>query len=180
MDPRPRIRSFNHVDIHVCTTRFVYMYVDDLTTGFLITLPFCLCSKDSHCIPLLLGFILGNIFSYFVLKRGQWVVVRLNESVQTCTNIVSFEQRKKQSRCSDENVILQCKKSNLGYKVMRVNIMLQKSPFLQPRLTSKIFYTEMVNVNRKTLRKQTLKLSRVMRKLDFCICKNKGSDYLCS
>ena len=76
---------------------------------------------------------------------------------------------------------------------MRVNIMLEKSPFLQspflqPRPTaerlncfsyrSKIFYTEMVNVNRKILCKQTLNLSRVMRKLDFCICKNKGADYL--
>ena len=53
-------------------------------------------------------------------------------------------------------------KSNLGFKVMRVNTMLRKSPFLQspflqPRPTaerlnffsyrSKIFYTEMVNAN---------------------------------
>ena len=82
-------------------------------------------------------------------------------------------------------------KSHLGYKVMRVNIMLRKSPFLQspflqPRPTaerlncfsyrSKIFYTEMVNVNRKTLCGQTFNLSLVMRKLDFC--KNKGADYL--
>ena len=76
-------------------------------------------------------------------------------------------------------------KSNLGYKVMRKSPFLQ-SPFLQPRPTaerlnrfsyrSKIFYTEMVNVNRKTLCAQTLNLSRVMRKLDFC--KNKGADYL--
>ena len=77
---------------------------------------------------------------------------------------------------------------------MRVNIILQKSPFfrvdpfLQPRPTaerlncssyrSKIFYTEMVNVNRKTLCTQTLNFSRVVRKLAFCICKNKGADYL--
>ena len=131
-------------------------------------------------------------FSYFALKRGLCVVVRLNETVQTCKHNVSFEQRKKQSQFSDETVIIYNReKSNLGYTVMRVNIMLRKSPFLQspflqPRPTaerlncfsykSKIFYTEMVNVNRKTLCGQTLNLSRVMRKLDFI--KNKGADYL--
>ena len=45
-------------------------------------------------------------FSYFALKRGLWVVVRLNETVQTCKHNVSFEQRKKQSQFSDETVII--------------------------------------------------------------------------
>ena len=72
---------------------------------------------------------------------------------------------------------------------MCINIMLQKSPFLQspflqPRPTAeslnclsyrgKIFYTEMVDVNRKTLCTQTLKLSRVMRKLEFAYAKTKA------
>ena len=71
-------------------------------------------------------------FSYFALKRGLWVVVRLNETVQTCKHNVSFEQREKQSQFSDETVIIYNReKSNLGYNVMRVNIMLRKSPFLQ-------------------------------------------------
>ena len=77
---------------------------------------------------------------------------------------------------------------------MRVNIMLQKVPFcrvdplLHPRPTaerlnrfsyrSKIFHTEMANVNRKTVCTQTLNFSRTMRKLAFYICKNKGGDYL--
>ena len=33
-------------------------------------------------------------------------------------------------------------------------------------------------MNRKTLCTQTLNLGRVMRKLAYCICKNKGADYL--
>ena len=71
-------------------------------------------------------------FSYFALKRGLWVVVRLNETVQTCKNNVSFEQRKKQSQFSDETVIIYNReKSNLGYKVMRVNIVAKKSLFAE-------------------------------------------------